>query len=175
MYTVGKNSIDSINAKVMRDITKALEGLPKEFTTRRRQTVAKKGLKPFINAAISRAPKKTGDLRLSIDTKVFRNNKNYVFGGVITKRKIKIGGSVGSETVDGFYAKFIEYGYRQIAWPTKGETLRKSNISKGRVQQIQPRPFLRPAWDATKEQVRTVTIAEAEKRIKAYLKKIAKN
>lgn len=171
----GTNSIQSFNRQQIKEIQKALKGLPKEFSKRRKQTILKKGLEPFINAAISKAPKDTGDLKLSIGTKTFRNNTNGVFGGVVTKKKIKIGGSVGTETVDAFYAKFIEYGYRQIAWPTKGETLRKSYISKGRVQKIAPRPFLRPAWDATKGQVKTVTIAVAEKRIKAYMKKINKS
>ena len=172
---MASNSIDSFNKKVLKDIENVMKGLPEEFSIRRKRTILKKGLQPFINNAIQRAPKKTGDLKLSIDTKTFRNNPNYVFGGVITKKKIKIGGSVGREEVDAFYAKFIEYGYTHIAWPQKGETIRRSSISRDRLKEIQPKPFLRPAWESTKRQVRSMTIAIASKRVKSYLKRKKKN
>lgn len=171
---MASNSIDNINKQILKEITNAISKLPNEFSLRRKRTILKQGMKPFINEAITRAPKDTGDLKLSIDTKTFRNNPNYVFGGVVTKKKIKIGGSVGTEIVDGFYAKFLEYGYRQVAWAKKGQTIRKGSFSKSQIQQIAPKPFLRPAWDSSKERVKTVTIAIAEKRIKAYLKKISK-
>lgn len=169
----GSNSIDSFNKRELKKIREALNKLPKEFSLTRRRTILKQGLKPFINAAISKAPSKSGDLKLSIDTKTFRNNKKYVFGGVVTKKKIRIGGSVGSEKLDAFYAKWIEFGFTHIAWPKDGEEVK--NVDKSRLKEIEPSPFIRPAWDATRVQVRKRTEQIVEKRIKAYERKVKRD
>lgn len=169
------DSIQGFNKKAMREIQAALDKLPKEFSITRRRTILKKGLDPFINAAISKAPQDTGDLKLSIGTKTFRNNKNSVFGGVITKKKIKIGGSVGSESLDAFYAKFIEFGFTHVAWPEKGKRIDKGDYSRSRLKKVEAKPFLRPAWEETKQRVKAETIGISEKRIKAYMRKVNKN
>ncbi len=168
------DSIQGFNKKALREIQDAIDKLPKEFTVRRVQGVLKKGLQPFIRRARLTAPIDTGELRESIKTKTFRNNKYMVFGGVVTK------GSVNSVTgdkvnVDGFYAKFIEYGFTHVAWPEKGKRIDKGQYSDSRLTEVNPEPFLRPSWDETKNNVKTETIKLSEKSVKAYLKKVKKN
>lgn len=175
-----KNSTAAFNRKAFKEINDALKKLPKEFSLTRRRNILKKGLDPFISAAKSKAPKDSGELAESIGTKTFRNNKEFVFGGVVTKKKVK---TVTNEkiTVDGFYAKFIEYGFRHIAWPDKGVRIRTGLVGGAlaglnkRITNVKPKPFLRPAWDETKGSVKNATIKLTEKRVKAYERKVKKN
>jgi HK97 gp10 family phage protein len=160
------DSIQGFNRKALKEIQEAIDRLPKEFTQRRAQTVLKQGLKPFISSAKSKAPSDTGNLKGAIGIKTFRNNKRYIFAGVKTKK----GGGKG----DGFYAKFLEYGFTHVAWPEKGKRIDKGDYSADRLKKIEPKPFLRPAWDETKNRVKDETIRISEKRIKAYLKKVKK-
>jgi HK97 gp10 family phage protein len=171
----GTNSIQAFNKQAMKDIKSALDKLPKEFSIRRRRTILKKGLESFINTAKSKAPVDTGQLKEAISTKTFRNNKAFVFGGVVTKGSTK---SVTGEKVkiDGFYAKFLEYGFDHIAWPEKGFRLDRDPIRENRITKIPAKrhAFLRPAWDETKLKVKTDTINLTEKRVKAYERKVKK-
>lgn len=170
-------SVQGFNKRLQDDlesIFKALDQLPKEFSLTIRRNIAKKAVAPFINQAILNAPRKTGNLKLSIDTKTFRNNPQYIFAGVILKKKIRVGGSVGTEQIDAFYAKFIEYGYTQVAWPRKGGTIRKGSFLASQQKVIPPRPFLRPAWDTTKSRCADEMEKQVEKRLKKYMKKVQK-
>lgn len=153
-----------------KEAEKALEALPKEFSTAKKRGIGKKGMQAFINSAKQKAPVQSGTLRASIGTKTFRNNKDYVFGGVVTNKSIK---SVTGDKikVDGFYAKFIEYGFTQIAWGTKGKTIRNGLVYKSQMQKIEPKPFLRPAWDETRDKVKRDTIKLVIKRLRAYERK----
>ena len=168
-------STNSFNKKAIKEINNALKKLPKEFSVSRKKTILKKGLQPFIRQAKSNAPVDSGELRESIGTKTFRNNKAFVFGGVTTKKNIK---SVTNEkiTVDGFYAKFIEYGFRHIAWATKGSRISNNFLASfnDRITKVKAKPFLRPAWDSKHEAVKKETIELTKKRVKAYEKKVKK-
>lgn len=152
------------------DAVKALEALPKEFSPARRRNIGKKGMASFISRAKQKAPVQTGTLRESIGTKTFRNNKDYVFGGVVTGKAVK---SVTNDkiVVDGFYAKFLEYGFTQIAWAEKKQRKINGDFTAAQMQKIEPKPFLRPAYDETKETVRRDTINLVIKRLRAYEKK----
>lgn len=156
----------------MKAFTKELERLPKSMSKARKRNVLKKGLKPFLNRAIQKAPKDTGDLALSIDYKIFRNNPNMLFAGPITKRRIRIAKGQ-SEIVDGFYAQWIEYGYRQIAWPKKGDRIRTGRVHPNRIQTIEPRPFIRPAWDETGNKCLETTKKEVTKVLQKEMRKLA--
>ena len=166
----GKN----FDIKGMRSVQKALDLLPKEFGVTKKRNLLKKGIKPFIERAKSKAPVKTGVLKESIGVKTFRNNKNWVFGGVITGKNIK---SVTNEkiTVDGFYAKWLEFGFTHISFPEKGQTLKNTNFAPKETSWVKPKPFLIPAWDETKGTVRSGTVKLILKRLKAYEKKQKRN
>jgi HK97 gp10 family phage protein len=167
------SQLQLLNKKAIKEINDALNRLPKEFSLARRRTVLKTAFKPFLKRAQNSAPIDSGDLVLSIDTKTFRNNKKYVFAGVVTDKKIK-----GVGKVDGFYAKFIEYGYTHVAWPEKGKKISKgdyNNSSPKRFKEIEAKPFLRPAWEATKDGVVKTVNKTVNRRIKSFEKRNAKN
>tara|TARA_R110000803_G_scaffold87730_1_gene154646 strand:+ start:1860 stop:2372 length:513 start_codon:yes stop_codon:yes gene_type:complete len=160
--------------KGMSSVQRALSLLPEEFNIAKKRNLLKKGLKPFIQRAKSKAPVKTGVLRESIGTKTFRNNKKWVYGGVRTDKKIK---TVTNDkvTVDGFYAKWLEYGFTHISFPEKGQTLKNTTFPKGHVSEVKPKPFLTPAWDETKGTVRKETVSLILKALRRYEKKQKKN
>ena len=166
----GTNSIEVFNKQAYKDILLAFELLPKEFSLQRKRTILKEGVQPFLEAARNKAPKDTGVLKLSIGTKTFRNNKNGLFAGVVLKKKIN-----GNE-VDGFYAKFLEYGWTHIAWPQKGQSIKKGTVYKKQMSEVpaERNAFLRPAWDETNERIKKRTEAIIAKRINAYEKRVAK-
>jgi hypothetical protein len=74
---------------------------------------------------------------------------------------------------DGWYARLIEYGFTQIAFPEKRPKT-KHDYPASRKKRIQPKPFLRPAWEATKNQVFKETIQGATKSLNRWMKKVAK-
>jgi HK97 gp10 family phage protein len=166
----GKN----FSFKGMNSVKRSLSLLPKEFGITRKRNLLKKGLDPFIQRAKSKAPVKSGVLRESIGIKTFRNNKTWIYGGVMTDKKIK---TVTNEkfTVDGFYAKWLEFGFTHISFPEKGQTLKNTKFPKGHVSEVAPKPFLIPAWDETKGTVRSGTVKLILKRLKAYEKKQKRN
>ena len=175
----GTNSIEVFNRQQIKDMQNALRNLPKEFSVLKKRNILKKGADVFIARAKSKAPVETGELREAIGTKTFRNNKNFVFAGIVTKKSIK--SVTGKKVViDGFYAKFIEYGFRQIAWPEKGDSIKKGIIGgllasvDKRITTVKPKPFLRPAWDETKNQMRADVIALTAKKEQAYERRIKK-
>ena len=160
--------------KGMNSVKRALSLLPEEFTIVKKRNLLKKGVQPFIQRAKSKAPVKTGVLRESIDTKTFRNNKTWVYAGVVTDKKIK---TVTNEkiTIDGFYAKWLEYGFTHISFPEKRQTLKNTTFPKGHVSEVKPKPFLTPAWDETKGTVRKGTVGLILKALRRYEKKQKKN
>ena len=166
----GKN----FSFKGMNSVKRALSLLPEEFTIAKKRNLLKKGVQPFIQRAKSKAPVKTGVLRESIDTKTFRNNKTWVYAGVVTDKKIK---TVTNEkiTIDGFYAKWLEYGFTHISFPEKGQTLKNTKFLKGEVKPGKTSPFLVPAWDETKGTVRKGTVGLILKALRRYEKKQKKN
>ena len=166
----GTNSIQAFNKESFKEILMAFDSLPKEFSSRRKQTIAKKGMSPFVESAKNKAKQDTGALKLSIGTKTFRNNKNGAFGGVILKQK----GNSESETTDAFYAKFLEYGWTHIAWPQKGQSIKKGTVYKKQMSEVpaERNAFLRPAWDETRMRVQSETIKLIEKRLAAYMRKV---
>lgn len=148
-----------------KQITAAFGKLPKEFSTTKRKNISKKALKPFISRAKQKAPVDTGSLEDSIGIKVYRNNPNFVYAGVVKKRGKKRKGK------DPFYAKFIEFGFTQIAWPEKGESRKRGDFPKWQQQKIEAKPFILPAWDETKDVVRRKTTLLIIKRIRAFKRK----
>jgi len=160
--------------KGMSSVLRALSLLPEEFTIAKKRTLLKKGEQPFIQSAKNKTPVKTGVLRESIGTKVFRNNKKWIYAGVVTDKKIK---TVTNEkiTIDGFYAKWVEYGFTHISFPDKGQTLHNTYFPKSHIKPGKNQPFLTPAWDETKGKVRKETVRLILKALRRYEKKQKKN
>ena len=166
---MNRGQIIQFNAQELKEMMKVLDSLPYEFNTRRRRSILRKGVKSFIQRAKTNAPVDSGILKNNIGTKAFRNNKNSLYAGVVLKgnAKDKMG-----RAKDGWYARLIEYGFTQISWPDKSK--KKTDYPASRKIRIQPKPFLRPAWEATKNQVFKETIESANKSLKRWMKKIAR-
>ena len=168
----------SIRTKELRAITAAIDRLPKKIDYKERRKILRKGLKPMVRAMKSKAPSKTGQLKLAIGTKTYRNNKGYVFAGPLLNKRISatIGGQKFKDNLDAFYAQWLEFGFRAIAFPEKGEQIGRGkkpiNPNSPRITNIPPRPFIRPAVDASKGSVvRTIAI-ETHKVFKRIAKEL---
>lgn len=166
---MNSKKIIQFNAAQLKEMQRVMDSLPYEFDTRRRRGILRRGVKSFIKKAKENAPVKQGILKKNIGTKAFRNNRTSLFAGVILKGKAT---DKWGNTKDGWYARLIEYGFTQIAWPDKRK--KKSSYDTSRVQEIQPKPFLRPAWEATKNQVFKDTIDAASKSLNRWIKKVNK-
>ena len=139
---------ESFKITGLKELDKALVRLEAKVSKKiTRQGIAE-AAKLFRREMRARAPKKTGDLRRNIRFKL-RSNYGRGFTG-------KVG--VSSKA---FYARFIEYGTSPHRIPNefvgRGRNKRKNNVSfNGRVYTVinhpgtTARPFLRPAYEATK-------------------------
>lgn len=102
------------------------------------EPAGKAGADVIVRAAKEKVPVKSGDLKDSILTKPKE----------ITPLKATF--EVGSDI---FYAPFVEHGHPLVR-------------NKKTVGSVQPHPFLRPAVDETKDEVKKVFADEVRRRLK---------
>jgi len=105
------------------------------------------GLTLTANTAKEKAPYRTGNLRRSIHV------------GDVASTSRSASAMVGTNVV---YAKYLEYGTGIFA--VRGDGRKKPWRFKGAfgwrwTRGIKPRPFMRPAWDATRKAVVATTLA----------------
>ena len=162
-------------------IVRRMNELPKVFSKRERRRVLRKAGKAVVESAKAKAPVsprahfrystpkligklkapkgsgviaatyKPGNLRASIRVLTFRRADEAVFvGPKLAKRNQSKEFGPGTGSVDGFYAGFVEFG--TVHAPA--------------------RPFMRPAWDATKDETLRIIVAEAEKMFKKYAQQL---
>lgn len=168
---VAKNQVKFLQKELSRDLKQVMDTLktiPTEaLTTRKRKAALRKAGKPLIAAAQAKAPvlrdrsKVTittgtnqkvvyypGNLKLSIKSLTFRKSKNAVFVGPKIVKRRKTGDEYGktSSKVDAYYAAMIEYG--------------TMNMDKT--------PYMRPAYEATKNQVIQIATKEVEKLVSEW-------
>lgn len=142
-------------------VLKQFKKIPAEFTVRRKMNILKKGMEPFLMKARQLAPVDTGATKESIGTKKFKNNNQYLFGGVLRSKKVAYGSQ--KQKLDPFYAKFAEGGFRHIAWPEKGRRIKNGYYGANRIKQIPARPFIEPAWRKSEKDVFKTTVELTEK------------
>ena len=169
---INQAAYNRANEIQLRRMSKQIDRLPKHFSLTRRRNFAKKSLNIYLRAAEAKAPKDTGNLSFSIKHKIFRNNKGFVFAGPIAKPR----GSRSKKKIknDGWYARLIEYGFRNFAFPRKGQTIDSADVFPSRITKVEPKPFLRPAFDATKNAVYNDLVKRVTKAVKAYQRKVAR-
>jgi HK97 gp10 family phage protein len=136
------------------DIEKILEALPEKLGPKVVRQCLKEAVKPMVKAAKANTPKDKGTLRKSI---------GIINGGKTQGSAIVVGPRRGAgKTADGWHGHFLEYGVtpRIVKKPTL------EHYSKGTVLgPVKAQPFMRPAWDMTKDIVR----AEIARSLKAVL------
>lgn len=163
----GQQMLRGLN-KDVRQIMKTLEKLPIDVRKERKR-ILRKAAKPLVAAIQAKAPVlknrrkvtitlKNGskvtyypnNLRLAIRVLDFRRTQSVFVGPKLT-RKRKEGEEYGKSRakVDAFYAAMIEYGTKNMS----------------------ARPYMRPAYEATKGQVLAIIRQEVEKLVREFGKK----
>jgi HK97 gp10 family phage protein len=138
--------------------------VPQHFQGKVLQKALAAGAKPMIADAQIRAPVKTGKLERSIysyrDRRGSTRTKESRFIGVGTKGKL-----------GAFYWKFIEFGRGVIS--TTGRTLGtpESGFFGKTVRAVPAKPFLRPAFEATKNQSVAVIKTKLQSELEIAAKK----
>ena len=109
------------------------------------------GKRDMVSKKVPSRSHTKGNLKRSIGV-VRGNNKKFpiVFGGVRSKRNFKKGGQD-----DGWYAHMVEFGHKD---PKGGD--------------VQPRPFMRPAWDQAKGRVEGMIGVAFGKQVTRFLKRM---
>ena len=107
--------------------------------------------KPLIKAAKSKTPYRTGQLNASIG--YFRTKKSKKYHGAYVGPRVR--GAYASIGKTGFYGPFVEYG-DEVMFCGKGT---------GKAQK-----YMKPAWDATKNQMNKDMLRQAEKAMATLIK-----
>jgi HK97 gp10 family phage protein len=132
-----------LQLKGFEDIEKILEALPKSLGPKVVRQCLRKGVRPMVRAAKANAPKDEGTLKKSI---------GVINGGKTQGTAIVVGPRRGAgKTADGWHGHFVEYGVspRIVKKPTREHY--KKNTKLG---DMPAKPFMRPAWDSTRDIVR---------------------
>jgi len=135
------------NLKGMDDLTLALKGVPKKISKEVASDSMTIAVRPLVMAIASYAPVDSGDLKRSIGW-VIRQYKTGVTLAVIgpVRGKGTFRTKKGNLNEPANYAHLVEFGHNTPR-STKG---RKNTIGP---LAVPAHPFMRPAWEATKEQV----------------------
>lgn len=135
-----------------KELDKALGQLPKATAKNALKRTLKKAAEPVLDAIVSHAPRDTGYLSHSFGISFTLNASQRRLARNETKSfaEIYIGTRRGS------FAAFHEFG----------------------TVEMQPSPFMRPAWEATQDRalniIKVELAGEIEKAAKRYAKKLAK-
>jgi len=126
----------------------ALRTLPTKLENRILRRALNLAADPILERAKSNAPVETGLLRESLKKSGVRNKKG--------RMGISVGTNSGDYKGETFYAAFVEYGHR-IGKRNNAQKRRKEFEKKGLSVRddraaVPARPFLRPAFDARRDQ-----------------------
>ena len=135
------------------ELARALQGLPSRISKEAAFAALVEALLPVVDAAKARAPVESGDLRNSIGFTIKRYTKSKILLGLVGP--LRGYGTGGREPAN--YAHNVEYGHR-IAQGGKLDRVDGRKVQRGVFESagtlagyVAPRPFLRPAWDETKQ------------------------
>lgn len=138
----------------------------------------KKGLKPMVGMAKRLVRRQSGLLAQSITAVVRKYKSSGVVVGLVGPDVTTEGEYKGRRRVPRFYAHLVEFGAREHAIG-QGSKLERRTRRRGQAAVIGPgqqtgrkhpgarrNPFLRPAFDATKTQVKNLFASEIATAIK---------
>tara|TARA_R110001583_G_scaffold29380_3_gene102980 strand:+ start:1623 stop:2126 length:504 start_codon:yes stop_codon:yes gene_type:complete len=141
-----------VDIKGTKELNEFFKTFPKKLQDPKNLTkIFRENSKPLVEAAKSRVPVKSGQLRNSIG--FFTTKASKKAGGGYVGPKIK--GAFRSKEKTGFYGAFVEYG-----------TFR---FGKGKEQE-----FMKPAYEATKNIMLFNLLRDAEKMMQKEAKKLVK-
>lgn len=147
----------------------------------------KKGMKPVVSGAKSRAAKKSGALKKSIGSKSFASKKTKTGAVGVVGARAKVAQQIQAQGKEkradaSYYAHLVEFGTRAHSL-AKGSKLARKNkpeqrdIGQGVGAQhpgATAKPFLKPAWDSTQAQVGEIVATEMVKEVEKEIKRNAK-
>ena len=131
------------------ELAEALQGLPSRIKKDVAFAAMVKAVQPTVAAAQALAPVDSGDLRRSIGFAVRSYKRGATTYGIIGPRRGF--GRDGREPAN--YAHLVEYGHATVVGAQAKDEDGAASLSKDLVGFVEARPFLRPAWDATRAQV----------------------
>lgn len=154
----------SIKVEGLKELEAALAELPKSTGKNVMRRVARKALEPVIAAAKPYAPWGKGKLRksLAVSTKLSKRQASLARGQDRAEGKASITVYAGATALP--HAHLMEFG-------TKNRVQKSTGRSTGSVK---PRPFMRPAWDAKKDEVLKIFRTDMWKEIEAAAQRLAK-
>lgn len=151
---------ESIRILGDKELNNFLKGLPASFSHRILQTANSKAAKPLINAEKLLAPKREGDLRESIGIKRTNIKKVNAVGEIKVGPLYRKGGRA---------AHLIEFGTKQRK--LKGNGQYRAGTNRGA---IKPQPFVEPAFNRTKDEVKSGMLDGLRKSVESFSKRTLK-
>lgn len=147
-----------VRVEGLRELNAALSELPKATGRNVLKRTAEKALKPFIEMARQLVPVLSGRLKnsLKISTRLSRRQASLAR----KEKKSYLEMYAGASALP--HAHLVEFGTKNIKGAVRS--------SKG----LPAQPFMRPAWDQTKNRVLEITKTELGKEIDIAAKRIAK-
>jgi HK97 gp10 family phage protein len=176
----------SVQVKGLRELNAALADLPRNIGRNVLRGAVRAGAVVVRDEAKVRAPVVTGQLRRALYMKQIREQSNALrqvfYVGVRAGKAYRNLTTKGGKdrSMDAYYAKFVEYGhfsrrstgrgfakigYRRSDRGQRNNELLAGEVQSGAVRWIAARPFMRPAWDARKEDALKALAAYLEQRI----------
>jgi HK97 gp10 family phage protein len=138
------------------EIAKALQGLPARVSKQIAIEAMSKAVEPVVAAARTLVPVgETGGLKRSLGFAVRQYRKGRVTYGIIGARRgygVPDPSAKTGQTEPANYAHLVEYGHA---------------VAGDALAFVEPSPFLRPAWDATKGEVARILASELQDGIAA--------
>lgn len=128
------------------ELERLLKQLPRTVARKLARQALRVGAKIVQREAKQRAPKNTGTLAAGIKVRAAKAKKKDR-----TAVMVRVGdGHFKGET---FYSGFIEFGYEKVPTiPLPGGKFKSAKRGSEPTTTIPPRPFMRPAFDAKKEE-----------------------
>jgi HK97 gp10 family phage protein len=140
----------------MKQLPRELQGAALEFALRY-------GAAPIVAEAQLRAPQRTGRLASAIGVRTARDREHDAEVQIVPR-----GGKSGA-----FYWKFIEFGHRKRA--SKRRTRRQQKLPPAAGELVPARPFLRPAFEAQKEEALRRIVEALGAAVEAARAKVVRN
>jgi HK97 gp10 family phage protein len=147
-----------ISVSGVKEIDRVLKGLPRQLQDRVLAAAHRDAAKPLVNAMKAGAPKGSGTIAKNIGTSKVPKRSAAVLGETDVGPKKR-----------GYVARFVERGTKARVLKGKGKYPRGTGRGK-----INAKPFLEPAFNATKEAVINGISESVGKKLLSFMKRTIK-
>jgi HK97 gp10 family phage protein len=160
---------NTIDIKLTGDMMEGLNRLAEAANEPVLRATCFAGALVFLEEAKRRVPVKTGTIKKNLIIKRLTEKaiKGQSESYIVTVRK----GKNGNEG-DAYYAPWVEDGHKVVGKKGKGSTWkahRKAMETEYGTSKVGAKPFIRPAWDAVKQEAIDAMRAKMGEKIKGFL------